>query len=379
MSSVLVKNGRLIRKHTVEPADLLVDSGRIAAIGKNLTAGQATLIDAQGMYVAPGFIDIHIHGAGGSDFMDGGAESVKTILDTVLPHGTTSLLPTLMSEPLSRMRQAIEAIADSEDPRILGIYIEGPFFSEEKKGAQPAAHLLAPDVDSFQALIDGFTEKIKVVSLAPELPGGLDLVGVIVRSGMIAALGHSNASFSQAMAAIDAGVSQFTHFYNGMSSLHHRNPGAVGAGLLATTTTLELIADGIHVHPRAIELMVKTRGIDYICLITDAVRATGMPDGKYTLAGQEIFVQDGIARLVDGESLAGSTLTMEKAVRNMVQFGFPLHDVVRAATFVPACRLGVDTTKGSIAVGKDADLVVLNEDMGVEYVLIGGELRYEGG
>ena len=376
MSTLLIRGGQLVRKYAIHKGDLLISGSRIERIGTDLPSAGCTVIEADGLYVTPGFINIHIHGGGGCDFMDGTTKAVTTILDTSLAHGTTCLLATIGTAPISQMRKAMEAIGAVEDERIAGVYVEGPFFSEEKKGSQPARYLLQPTIETYEALTEGFKEHIKIFALAPELPGAAELMPRLLKDLITPSLGHSNATYKQTMEAIEAGLTHFTHFYNGMSGLHHRDPGAVGAGLQTPTTTLEVIADGVHVHPSAISLMVRAKGIDHICLITDAIRAMGLGDGEYTVGGQKAIVKDGIARLVDGGSLAGSTLTMDRAVRNMVEFGVPLVDAVRAASLVPAKILGIEQKKGSIAVGKDADLVLLDEDFAVRAVLVKGDLRH---
>ncbi len=377
MSTLLVRGGKLVRQYAVHRGDLLISNGKITRIGTELSSADCTVIEADGLYVTPGFINLHVHGGGGCDFMDATGEAVTTILDTGLAHGTTSLLATVTTAPIAQMRRAMGAITNLNESRVLGIYVEGPFFSKPKKGAQPEQHLIAPTAEAYEALLQGFTDQVKIFSLAPELPGALNLIPRLIEDHIIPALGHSNATYEQTMEAVVAGLTHFTHFYNGMSGLHHRDPGAVGAGLLTPTTTLEVIADGIHVHPSAIRLTAEVKGIDRICLITDAIGATGIGDGEYTVAGQKAVVQGGIARLVHGGSLAGSTLTMENAVRNMVKFGVSLVEAVRAASLVPAKILGVEMQTGSIAVGKDADLVLLDEDFTVRTVLVKGEVRYQ--
>lgn len=378
--SIFIKNGFLVRKYTVAKGDLLIRDGRIEKIGTNLeTTEDIADFDASELYVVPGFIDIHCHGGTGADFMDGTIEAVITIANTSLAHGVTTMLGTVMTASIEEMRRAMAAIVDARDERTAGIYVEGPFFSPLKKGAQSPRHLLQPSLQVYESLVDGFKDKIKIFALAPELPGAREVIYRLKEDGIKPSFAHSNATFEETKEAIELGVEHFTHFFNGMRGFHHRDPGAVGAALLTPGVTLELIADGIHVHPEAIKFLVKTKGIDNICLITDAIRATMLEDGEYMLGDQRIRVQQGIARLIEGDSLAGSTLTMDQAVKNMVKFGIPLPDAVRTATLVPARVLGLEHRKGSLEVGKDADLVLLDVDLNVKVVLIRGEVVYRDG
>lgn len=377
--SILVRNGLLVLKHAIVKGDLLVRKGKIVDIGTNLAADGVTDLDARGLYVSPGFIDIHCHGGAGADFMDGTIEAVITIANSSLVHGVTTLLGTILTAPIEKMRRAMAAILEARDERVAGIYVEGPFFSPLRKGAQSTRHLLQPSLRIYESLVDGFRDKIKIFALAPELPGAREVIRRLKEDGIRPSLAHSDATFEETKEAIELGIEHFTHFFNGMRGFHHRDPGAVGAAFLTPCVTLELIADGIHVHPEAVKFLVTTKGIDNICLITDAIRATGLEDGEYMLGDQRVRVQEGIARLIEGHSLAGSTLTMDQAIRNMVRFGVPLPDAVRAATLVPARVLGLEPRKGSLEIGKDADLVLLDMDLNVKVVLIRGEVVYQDG
>lgn len=380
--SILVRNGLLVRKYSVVQGDLLIRGRKIEGLGTNLNpkdGGVVAEIDASGLYVAPGFIDIHCHGGGGADFMDGTIEAVTTVLNTGLIHGVTTMLGTVMTAPVEKMRRAMRAILETQDERIAGIYVEGPFFSSLKKGAQSPRHLRQPSLQVYDSLVAGFRGSIKIFALAPELPGAREVIYHLKKDGIRPSFGHSNATFEETKEAIELGVEHFTHFFNGMRGFHHRDPGAVGAALLTPGVILELIADGIHVHPEAVRFLVKTKGIDNICLITDSIRATGLGDGEYMLGDQRVLLKGGVATLVEGGSLAGSTLTMDKALRNLVKLGIPLPDAVRAATLVPARVLGLEHRKGSLEVGKDADLVLLDMDLNVKTVFVGGKIMYQDG
>lgn len=377
--SILVRDGLLVLKHTVAKGDLLVRKGKIVNIGMNLAGEEVTNLDASGLYVIPGLIDIHCHGGAGADFMDGTIEAVTTVVNASLAHGVTTLLGTILTAPIEEMRHAMAAIVEARDERIAGIYVEGPFLSPLRKGAQSPRHLLQPSLRVYESLVNGFKDKIKIFALAPELPGAREIIHRLKKDGIRPSLAHSNATFEETKEAIELGVEHFTHFFNGMRGFHHRDPGAVGAALLTPGVTLELIVDGIHVHPEAVKFLVKVKGIDNVCLITDAIRATGLGDGEYMLGDQRVRVQEGVARLIEEDSLAGSTLTMDQAVRNLVKLGVPLPDAVRAATLVPARVLGLERRKGSLEPGKDADLVLLDMDLNVRTVLIKGEVVYQDG
>jgi len=380
----LIKSARLVKKYDVSRGDLLIAEGKIARIEEEgeLKAEAEREINADGAYLSPGFIDLHVHGGGGGEFNEApkeaaGEEEISRILNAHLMRGTTTLLGTVLTGSLEEMRAAMDLIAARDHPQLGGIYLEGPFFSAEKKGAQPPDHLREPDLETFKRLVEGFEEEIKIFSLAPELPGALELLPAIREIGATPAIGHSNATFAETVQALNEGAELFTHVFNGMKGFHHREPGVLGAALSAggvgPDVPVELIADGVHVSPEAIQLLLELKGADKVCLITDAMAATGMGEGEYSLGGQKVVVKEGQARLAQDGSLASSVLTMDVALKNMVQFGLSLPQAARSASLVPARVLGVEDRKGSIERGKDADLVLFDESFQVEKVLIGGE------
>jgi N-acetylglucosamine-6-phosphate deacetylase len=274
------------------------------------------------------------------------------------------------------MLKAAEAIIALKDDRIGGIYFEGPFLSPERKGAQPEQWLVTPSIDRYRELYAKTKGRMRILALAPELPGAKEIIHQALSDNVIPALAHSNASYEEAMEAIDQGVRHFTHLYNGMRVFHHRDPGAVAAALLRQEVTVELIADGIHVHPAVLKTVIKLKGIENICLITDSISAAGMKDGSYFFSGQEIIVERGIARLATGDSLAGSTLTLDKAIRNLLEWGVSLPHAIKMASSTPARVLGIQHSKGSITPGKDADLVIFDQDLKVRAVFVRGRLVY---
>jgi N-acetylglucosamine-6-phosphate deacetylase len=375
---LLIKKGFLIISNTVLECDLLIKSGKIVEIGPNLQIRRGKVIEAEGLYVSPGFIDTHVNGGGGRSFMECTEEAFKVVINFHLRHGTTALLPTAVAAPLSQMREFLKLVSNFQknNPVVLGAHLNGPFVSSRRCGAMNPKFILKPSMARFQQLVSGVESAVKVITLAPEEDGSEALIDAILKLGAIPSLGHSNATYDDAMRSINHNVRHFTHLFNAMREFHHREPGAVGAALDSDGVTMELIVDGIHIHPAIVRLLVKVKELDSIVLVTDAISAAGMSDGHYSLGGLEVSVKGGVARLADG-TLAGSTLTMERAVKNFMEFtGLPLPEAVRAATLNPARLLGLEGRKGSITEGKDADLVVFDEAFNVHYTIIGGEIVF---
>ena len=335
----------------------------------------AEIIDARGLYVSPGFIDVHIHGYLGEDASDGSPEGLVRMARGIVKNGVTSFLPTTMTVPLPQLRAAFAAIRacmgrETGGAQILGCHAEGPFINAKKKGAQAEAAILPPDA----GLLLPDSDVIRLVTLAPELPGALDCIRALREAGMRVNIGHTEADYDTARAALAAGATGFTHTFNAMSALGHRAPGAVGAAL-STDASCELIADAFHVHPALFSLLHRCKG-EKLLLITDCTRAGGLADGKYDLGGQESRVRGIECRLADG-TIAGSVLKMNEAVRNLRgHAGLPLHEAVNCASLHPARALGLDRQKGSLLTGRDADIVLLDEDCQVHAAWVGGNLQY---
>jgi N-acetylglucosamine-6-phosphate deacetylase len=280
-----------------------------------------------------------------------------------------------VTAPIEEIREVIARARRSGERAILGMHIEGPFLSPARRGAQNPAHIIEPSLGKLDELVRGHENFIRIVTLAPELRGAHELIGRILEIGAIASIGHSDATYEEALHALSAGAALFTHVFNAMRGFHHREPGAVGAALISDAM-VELICDGIHVHPGAVQLLVRAKGIDNVCLITDSISAAGLHDGYYSLAGLQVSVQAETATLADG-TLAGSTVTMEKAVQNLVRFTrVSLPQAVRTASLNPARLVGLDKHKGSLEVGKDADITMFNRDYEVYYTISGGEVVY---
>ena len=328
-----------------------------------------------GGLIVPGFVDIHIHGGDGADFTDGNAEANERIINFHARHGTTAMAATTLSASRTDLQKAIAAIvltaADAPGgAEICGIHMEGPYISARNAGAQDSASIRPSDISELTALIGEASRMRWMMTIAPEIEGARALIEQF-KSKVLFSIGHTGATFADAVAAMEWGASSFTHLFNAMTGMHHREPGVVGAALESVDATAELIADGIHVH-RAVMRIACTAMPNRIALVTDAIRACGMPDGKYKLYDYEITVADGTARLANG-TLAGSMLTMDRAVQNMVELaGIPVERVIPMASEVPARILGVAGRKGKLENGYDADVVVINEKFETERVFTRG-------
>jgi N-acetylglucosamine-6-phosphate deacetylase len=328
--------------------------------------------------VVPGFIDTHIHGCMGADVMDAAPDSLALISKTLLGQGVTAWLPTTMSQSSEAIEQALQAVdlyardeRSSEGASVLGVHLEGPFISKEKRGAHDPAHIAPPSVQSYERWSRACGGRIRQMTLAPELPGALDLIRRLARDGVVASVGHANCAAAVAAEAFEAGATKATHLYNAMSGLERRRPGAAAAVLLSEHVAAEMIVDGVHLSPEIVRLTVKVLGKDRIVLITDAMRGQGLGQGHFDLGGLRVVVKDNEARLADG-TLAGSVLDMNRAVANMVRFtGCELTEASAMASANPARVLGLDHVMGTIEVGKLADLTVLGPDLQVVQTRLG--------
>ena len=367
--------GKGLRVRTVEFDE------KIVKIGKKSKAEEITL--PKGAILLPGFIDQHIHGAGGSDGMDGTTEDIATIAKTLVKEGTTSFLVTTMTQSKEKITTAMQAVKsyreqNNEDgARVVGVHLEGPFIASSYKGAQPLEYVKLPDIATFEEYNRASGNAIKIVTLAPEVDGAMDFIRYLSANGVVASIGHTGAKFSEIEKAVEAGAKGVTHTYNAQTALHHREIGTVGSAMLLEELHCELIADTIHVSVPAMRLLVKNKPLDKLTLITDAMRAKGIPDGVSELGGQTVYVKNGEARLEDG-TLAGSVLRMNRAIQNMVEkVGVPFTQAVDCATLNPAKTLGIEKETGSIAVGKRADFTVLNERYDVILTVVGGKVVYQ--
>ncbi len=353
---------------------------RILSIGADSMAEEISL--PEGAIVLPGFVDQHIHGAGGSDGMDATIADYETIAKTVAAEGTTSFVITTMTQSVENITKAMQAVkeyrsVERDGARVVGIHLEGPFIAAAFKGAQPLEYVAKPDVEVFKAYNEASGNAIKIVTLAPEVEGADEFIQHLTEKGIVSSIGHTGAKYADIEKAVANGASNVTHTYNAQTGLHHREIGTVGSAMLIDDLNCELIADTIHVSVPAMRLLFKNKPVNKISLITDAMRAKGIPDGVSELGGQVVYVKNGEARLEDG-TLAGSVLRMNRAVQNMVEkVGVPFTLAVDYATINPARMLKIDKEAGSIKVGKRADFTVLNANYDVLMTIRGGKIIYK--
>ncbi len=394
-NSIGIVNGKLITPfNVIEEGVVLIDGERISAIGSKREVKvpkKAEVIDASGKVVVPGFIDIHTHGGGGRSLMEGTYEAVDEISKFFAEHGTTGFLSTLLGlkEDMLKAAKATKTAMDrgTKGAEVLGIHLEGPSFSPKKPGAADPRWLRRPDIREFDRIMRESNNAVKLVTIAPELDGALEFIKHITRRGVVASVGHSYATYDQVLKGIKAGISHACHTYNAMRGLHHREPGVVGAVLSRDELTAELIADGHHVSPPAMKILVRCKGIDKVILITDSTRLAGMPEGEYTWMGQKVIVKGGMCvlprppvsgALAEKVTLAGSIATMNEDVKNMVELvGVTLQEAIRMASVNPARRIGVYDRKGSLEVGKDADLAMVDDQLNVYMTMVRGRIVYE--
>ncbi|MGW4885185.1 N-acetylglucosamine-6-phosphate deacetylase [Streptomyces sp. CL12] len=354
-----------------------VKNGTVAIDGTRITGAppaDAAVLDVSGHWLVPGFVDLHNHGGGGASF-SGTAEQILTAIRTHRAHGTTTLVASTVTDEMDLLvRQAglLSELAEQGD--IAGIHFEGPFISPCRKGAHSEALLRHPEPAEVRKLIDAARGQARMLTLAAELPGGIDSVRLLAEHGVIAAIGHTDATYEQTVDAIEAGATVATHLFNAMPALGHRTPGPVAALLEDERVTVELINDGTHLHPAALELAFHHAGADRVAFITDAMDAAGIGDGRYMLGPLEVEVSEGVARLVEGGSIAGSTLTLDRAFKRAVTVDrLPVEAAVQALSANPARLLGLSDRVGSLEPGKDADLVLLDADFDVRGVMRHGE------
>lgn len=383
MPSLAILAGSILTPlEIIRDSVVFIEDRKVAEVGPRnriqIPAGTRT-IDARQCTLVPGFVDVHVHGAGGHDVMDADSDALPAIAATLARHGTTSFVPTTVTASPEQTTAAIERISaflqraaasgQAVVAEPLGIHLEGPFISPARRGVHPAEWIALPSLALFERFTAG--NAVRILTLAPEIAGALELVTAALKRKIVVSLGHTDATFDQASEAIGLGASHAAHVFNAMRPFSHRDSGVIGAVLTSPGVTAELIADGVHVDAAAMRLLLAAKGVDRTILVSDGTAATGMPDGNYRLGTFEVSVSGGVCRNTEGR-LAGSTLTLDRAVRTVAGLGIPLMDAVRMATLNPARLLGQEKRKGIIAPGADADLVLLDENLAVRGVVCRG-------
>jgi len=369
----------------ISDAVIVIQDSKISAVGRR---GEVDIprggreIRISGKTVAPGFIDVHIHGAGGHDVMEGTAEGLEAITASVATHGTTSIVATTVTASEADTCISVIGIANfilesrQNPPRglsaeILGIHLEGPFISPARRGVHPADWIVPPSNPLLLKILAAAKGTAQILTLAPEMPGALDLIATARSAGLVVSLGHTDATYEEAQAGIEAGANHAAHVFNAMRPFSHRGTGVIGAVLTSPKVSAELIADRVHVDEAAMRMLIELKTPERVILVSDGISATGMPDGKYALGKFAVNVSGGVAR--DSEAkLAGSTLTLDRALRNMVGLGVPFASALRMVTANPARQLGLGASKGVLAPGADADLVLLDDKLQVASVMTRG-------
>lgn len=390
--NIKIVNGQILTPYrTIKSGTIIVKEGKILAVGdQRVDLPDAVEIDAGGQYVAPGFIDIHVHGGGGHDFMDGTEEAFLKIAEAHAKHGTTAMLPTTLTSETEELLRTLDIYKsanrnNTKGAQFLGVHLEGPYFAMNQRGAQDPRYIRNPKPEEYREIIQ-HSKDIKRWSAAPELDGALAFAQYAKSNGILVALAHTDATYEEALLGFENGYSLATHFYSCMAGVSRKNAmryaGAIEAAYLIDEMDVEIIADGVHLPAPLLKLIYKIKGVDRTALITDAMRAAGLPPGESILGslhdGLPVIVEDGVAKLPDRSSFAGSVATTDRLVRTMVQIAeVPLLESVRMITQTPARILGVDNQKGVLLPGMDADIVIFNQDIEIDKTIINGEVVYD--
>ena len=386
MKELLLKNAKIVLKDRVIEGDILTADGIIRDIidrkspVKAETLEVENSIDLDGKYVVPGFIDVHIHGSNGADAMDGTAEALKTISSYIATKGTTKFLATTLTSSKEELINVLKIAADLQNKEldgatIFGVHMEGPYFDIEYKGAQNEKYMKPATEKEIKDYLDVKPGLVKMMSLSPHTEQSIETVKFLKENGVIVSVGHSAAKFNDVMKAVDAGLSHSTHTFNGMRGINHREPGVAGAVLISDKINAEVIFDKVHIHPEIVRLMIKAKGTDKVVCITDAMAATGLPNGDYKLGELDVYVKDGEARLKSNDSLAGSVLTMDKAFKHVIELGYPIYEAVKLTSTNAAVEFGLNA--GAIEVGKEADFTILDDSYNVDMTIVNGNIKYQ--
>ncbi len=382
--NIALVGGKIITPfRVVDNGTIVIKDKKIYELGKSADVkipDKYKIIDVSGKMISPGFVDLLVHGGNNYGFADEAEESIQVVSDYFLAHGSTTVLASLYAKPeemlLNDVRRIADFIEDHPNSNIKGIHMEGPYLNKELKGAMNESYLWKPTVESWNKLWEASRGHIKIMTIAPELPGAIEVLRAAANNGVVLSIGHSMADYSDIEVAIDNGAAHVTHIFNAMRPFHHRNPGVILGALLRSELKIELIADTLHVHPAVMELLLKLKGSNGIVLVSDSIRAGGMHEGEYEFADQKVFMKNKKAVLEDG-TLAGSTLTLNNAVKNMVETAnAKLTEAFRMASLNGAKVINMEHRKGILAAGKDADIVVLNNDYTVEMTIIAGKVGF---
>lgn len=377
--SMLLKNAEvLMGDFTFAPYDIKIKNGKIENIRPHGLLEDQDEIDCTGEWVLPGLIDIHTHGACGVDTMDATTEAINKISTFMAQNGVTSFLPTSMTMGISSIEKAFSNVLNvyekgANGANIVGINMEGPYINPDRAGAQDPTCVRPGDVDEFRRLNALSNNLVKLVTVAPEVPGNLDFIREIVKDGVTVSCGHCTAKYDSIMSAYESGANHMTHLYNAMTSLSHREPNAVGAAFTNDTVYCELICDGIHIHKAAVLTAYRMKSADKLILISDSMMAAGLEDGEYSLGGLPVTVSDSVARTKDG-NLAGSCAKLISCVKKAIEFGIPIEDAIKMASLTPARSIGIAHEKGSIEIGKDADIIITDKNLCIKSTIIGGKI-----
>ena len=388
----IIKNARIIAPGgKIILGSLKCEEGKIVSISQEelLPSEKDTIIDGKGSYLSPGFIDVHTHGAGGHDFMDGTVEAFLKIAEMHAKHGTTSLLPTTLTSTNEELYSTFDIykkakVENKNGSNFIGLHLEGPYFSFNQRGAQDPKYLRSPSPEEYTEIL-GSTEDIVRWSLAPELDGALDFGRELCRRNILPSIAHTDAIYEEAIEAYKVGFRHITHLYSGMSTITRRNAfryaGVVEAAYMVDDMTVEIIADGVHLPKSLLQFVYKFKGPDKIALITGSMRGAGMPDGPSILGsvkdGQSVIIEDGVAKLPDRSAFAGSVATADRLVRTMIQVAeVPLVDAIKMMTETPAKIIGIDRDKGKISIGMDADLVLFDKNINIKMTIVNGSVVY---
>ena len=392
MKKIKIINGNIITPYQIlKNGTVLINNNTIEAISEgDIEGSDYFIIDAKGNYVSPGFIDIHIHGGGGHDFMDGTEEAYLQIAAIHAKYGTTAMAPTTLTCAKEDLLKAIDLYKsasrkNTNGAQFIGLHLEGPYFALSQSGAQDPRYIRNPDLEEYKAVIAHGVDVIKRWSVAPELPGAVEMGKYLKKNGIVAAIAHTDAIYEEVLEAVESGYSLATHLYSAMSGVTRRNTyryaGVIESAYLIDSMDVEIIADGIHVPPPLLKLVYKIKGPDRIALITDAMRAAGMPEGESILGNKEtglkVIVENGVAIMADRSSFAGSVATTDRLVRTLIQMAdVPLIEAVRMMSKTPATIMGVERNKGSLTVGKDADILIFDENINIKTTIINGKVVY---